>query len=321
MQSRDSISVKASVAEVARGASAPAVVHPSQPVEVRRFSSSFGRCVGEIRERLLHRRAVWRQLSEGERLLKASDKASVEPALLAAWIRPALHSPVWEVRNVAVKLIPRTNDPSLFALLVDRAGERHEAGIVRRNALTMLREANYWTPAARAAALACFDDHYWEVRSEAVATFAFFERPSPETEAAALSALRRGERRAQGRRSIRERNFEVRASCARALGALAATPEGVSVLALLANDLSWIVRYQAAVALAEVALRQANLRARACEGFCRVHISAEGAVPHHPCRERLGALRRRLMELEQSGPQAARSFYLDLKSGWNVSPR
>jgi HEAT repeat protein len=252
------------------------------------------------------------QLAEAERLLRAEPPPAGIGARLDAW----LASPAWELRNAAVKLIARVRDQDRYARLLAKLADRSEAGIVRRNAAEAVAHLGLRTPPARAALVSALGDPYWEVRTEAAAGLAALFPPAEDLELALLLALYGP--RARGPRRVREANFEVRMACAFALGHLGVSRGAFDALRALAGDDSWLVRSQAAVAIAHFVGRHPDLfpEGRAC--LDAVDRLSEGCVSYFVHREVLDFVLRAVGE----GPQALtaerlRPFYLDPKTGWN----
>ncbi len=250
------------------------------------------------------------KLAEAERLLRAETPPAGLGAKLDAW----LASPAWELRNAAVKLIARFRDDGRYARLLGALADRAEAGIVRRNAAEAIAQLGLRTAPARGALVRALGDPYWEVRSEAATALAALFPPAEDLEAALLRALF-GPR---GGRRIREANFEARMALALALGHLGLSRAAFDALRALAGDDSWLVRSQAAVALAHFAGRLPDLfpEARAC--IERVDRLSEGCVSYFIHREVLDVVLRAVAEGPQ-GLTAERlaSRYLCPKAGWN----
>jgi len=283
-----------------------------------------------IIRRLAANGKVGRQLAEAQRLLHGRTADLQRKDAVAQAIGQYLQSPAWEVRNAAVKLVPKLGEPALFDHVVAALANRRESGIVRRNAATAIRDAHHWSPAAQRAVADSLWDGYWEVRTEAVKTLAAMASPGEQTEALVLAALFRrppqqceAEPAAAYRRwPLRERNFEVRAACAQALGSVACSERGIAALRRLSADRTWIVCYQAAIALAEVAFRDERFRTLAIDQLRQVRITPECAVPDDPLRQQLAQLRMAVRRGAHKGrPEQVRSMYLDLKKGWNVASR
>ncbi len=253
----------------------------------------------------------WRgSLAQAERLL-ASEGPPPEGAgdRLDAW----LASPVWELRNAAVKLIAKLRNEARYPRLLAAVGDRAEAGIVRRNAAEAIAKLGLSTPEARAALLGALADPYWEVRCEAAAALAALFPPAEDIELALLRLLWK-----KGSGRIREDNFEVRMAAAAALGCLGASRAAFDALLALAADDSWLVRSQAAVAIAHFVGRQPELFAEARSRLLDVDRLSEGCVSYFVHREVLD----RVLRLVEAGPQALsaealRPLYLCPKAGWN----
>jgi UDP-N-acetylglucosamine--N-acetylmuramyl-(pentapeptide) pyrophosphoryl-undecaprenol N-acetylglucosamine transferase len=256
----------------------------------------------------------WRgHLAEAKRLL-----GSEHPSLngIGEKIEAWLTSPAWEVRNAAVKLIAHIHDHGRYRRLIDKLTDPSEAGIVRRNAAEAMARLGLSTHPVRAALLRALSDPYWEVRAEAVRSVAALFAPAEDLERALLGLLY-GPRR-NARRRVREDNFEVRMACARGLGHLGTSRDAYDALATLAHDDSWLVRSQAAVALAHFAARQPDYFDDTREHVRHVDRLSEGAISYFVHRDTLSHVLRAL----RKGPadmaaDALRTLYLSPKAGWN----
>jgi hypothetical protein len=273
--------------------------------------------------------AIPRQLAEGGRLLRACSVEAGSREALEQTVLQYLQSPSWEVRNIGIKLIPRIRTPDLLDQLLQRLADGSECGIVRRNAAAAVREAHAWNPQIEARIAQCLSERYWEIRVEALGTLAALSTPSRVNEARILHVLFGQSSDRAGRHGagvclelkVRERNFEVRSACAQALGALAASDRGFAALCRLTCDPIWIVRYQATVALGEVAARDERYRDRAADQIRYVRITPECLIADHPFRETLARLGTEVLNgTHQGRPAEVRPMYLDLKKGWNVLP-
>jgi HEAT repeat protein len=255
------------------------------------------------------------QLAEAKRLL-AADPPSDGAAALAEKIDEWLESPGWEVRNAAVRLIAHLRSEPRYPRLLERLSDHAEAGIVRRTAVESMARLGLRTDGVRSALVAGLADGYWEVRSEAGRTLAALFPPAADLERALLGLLYGPPR--GGRRPIREENFEVRMAIAEALGHLGVSRSGFDALADLADDDSWLVRSQAAVALAHFAARQPDYAAEARERLATLDRQSDGAVSYFVHRDVLSqamaALRRGPGEV---APKEFHDLYLNPKAGWN----
>jgi len=253
------------------------------------------------------------QLAEAERLL-ASDGPS--PGGMGAKLDAWLASPAWEVRNAAVKLIASLRNSERYARLLAILCDRAEAGIVRRNAAEAIARLGLSTPPARAALLRALADPYWEVRVEAAAALAALFPPAEDVELALLQLLY-GQPGRSARR-VREANFEVRMAAAHALGHLGTSRRAFDALLALAEDDSWLVRSQAAVAIAHFAASHPDLFAEARDRIGAIDRLSEGCVSYFVHREVLDSVLRAVGEGPQAlSPERLRPLYLNPKAGWN----
>ncbi len=252
------------------------------------------------------------QLAEAKRLLASPpDSGNGVGGKVDAW----LESPGWEVRNAAVKLIACTRDEARYGRLFEKLADPDEAGIVRRNAAEAIAQLGLRTEAARSALLAAMADPYWEVRAEAIGALAALFPPTPDIELRLLDRLYGPPK--PGRVRIREENFEVRMALARALGHLGVSAAAFDALADLAQDDSWPVRSQAAVAMAHFAAREPSLRPRAREALQGIDRQSEGSVSYFVHRD---VVSRAMLAVRDGsgGPEADfAALYLNPKAGWN----
>ena len=251
---------------------------------------------------LLNPRRYKAELGEAGRMLRSVTEATDG---VAGRIRGFLESDSWEVRNVAIKIIARTRCEELYGTLVAKLIERGEAGIIRRNCAELLPRVDLRTPGVIRALRGALRDRYWEVRAEAARALAELAEGSPELERALLDVLGR------------EQNLEAEAAVAQALGALGVSREAFDVLAELAAEGPWLVRHQAAVALAEMGARRPDLDEDAAEIIRGLDLLAEGTATRSVFRQRI----LELAELTRKGrpfPSAGslRRRYFHLKRGW-----
>ena len=251
---------------------------------------------------LLHARRHKAELAEANRMLRSLTEATDG---VADRIRRLLASDAWEVRNCALKIIARTRCEELFGALVAGLIQRDEAGIIRRNCAELLPVTGLNTPEAIAALRRALDDPYWEVRAEAARALGTLCTESPELEDELLDRL------------AVERDLEVRAAVAEALGAVAVTRRALEALARLADDGPWLVRHQAAVALVEMGARRADFAEEAAAMIRRLDLLAEGSATKSVFRQRILELTELTAEDRPfPSPESARRRYFHLKKGW-----
>ncbi len=251
---------------------------------------------------LLSPRRYKAELAEAGRVLHS---ATEKTDGLAGRVRGFLQSDSWEVRNFALKIIAHTRCEELYAALVAKLSERGEAGIVRRNAAELLGTIGPTTAEAVAALRAALRDGYWEVRAEAARALAEVCEESAGLEHELLSVL------------AHERNLEVRAALAQALGGLAVEREGFDALARLAARDVWLVRHQAAVALVEMGARRPEFAEEAGHVIRGLDLLAEGTAT-------TSVFRKHILELGGltaagrpfPSPESMRRRYFRLKRGW-----
>jgi len=251
---------------------------------------------------LLRPRRYRAELGEAVHLLLTATEATNG---VVESIRAFLESDAWEVRNCAVKLIARTGCAALYPVLAKKLAERDEAGIIRRNCAELLLGLGLREFEVVTALRGALDDPYWEARAEAARALAALADPSAELERELLGRLRE------------ERNLEVRAALAQALGGLAAGREAFEAVAALADEGPWLVRHQAAVALVEMAARHPAFGEETAAALRRLDLLAEGTATTSVFKQRM----LELAGLAADGralppPEAIRGRYFHLKRGW-----
>ena len=172
--------------------------------------------------------------SEGDRCYFVSRAASL------------LASPIWEQRNLGVKLLgllhAREKLPLLIAILRDKrpapgykrmlGGDYEQVGFVRRNALTAIARLGVVTPDVEAVLRDAFDDPYFEARAEAVRTASHLaERlSSPDAIVEGLKGL------------LADRWLEVAAAAAEAMGKIGGAHDALPSLLALKDAKYWMLR-------------------------------------------------------------------------------
>ena len=251
---------------------------------------------------MLQPRRYRAELAEAGRMLRSITEATNG---VAKQIRGFLASDSWEVRNCAVKIIARVRCEELYGEIASRLVERGEAGIIRRNCAEALTDIQLREPEVIDALRQALHDPYWEVRAESARALAAVAEESHELENELLSVLKR------------EKNLEVRASLAQALGGLGMSREAFDALADLARCEPWVVRHQASVALAELGARRPDLAEDAAAAIQSLDLLAEGTATTSVFRQ--GVLE--LAELTAKGrpfpsSESLRRRYFHLKRGW-----
>jgi hypothetical protein len=106
-------------------------------------------------------------------------------------------------------------------------------------------------------------------------------------------------------------------ACARGLGHLGLSRQAFDALAELSRDDSWLVRSQAAVALAHLAARIPGLAPEALDLIRAVDRLSEGAVSYFVHREVLSRTLRAARKGHGAAPEELEPLYLNPKAGWN----
>jgi len=154
--------------------------------------------------------------------------------------------PLWQERNVGVKLLgllhAREKIPALVALFCDRervsilkrllGGDFKQVGFIRRNIVTALVRLNELTPEVEKALLLGLQDPYYEVRAEAAKAAAFYagRLSSAQPFIAALTRL------------LADPVIDVAAAAAEALGELGDENDALPVLLGMWDSRFWKVR-------------------------------------------------------------------------------
>ena len=263
---------------------------------------------------------VFRRLTGGRCALHEAEallKSEVLPeALLRARLPVYIASRSWQVRNVAVKLIERLKDPAWYPLLINKVRNGSEAGIVVRNAVSAIRRLGLSTTEAEHALRRALDADYWEVRCEAVRALAELFEPTALRTNMFLHALR-PRPNGNGALHFNERNFEVRAAVAAALGGCNRHETVLPVLQTLAADSHWLVRHQSAVGMVELGCRRPEVFLQMQESLNSIDMLSEGCRSDFPFAQTVASLRKVLQKGPPADPLAVRRFYIDLNRGWN----
>ncbi|HYK87664.1 MAG TPA: glycosyltransferase [Acidobacteriota bacterium] len=213
----------------------------------------------------------------------------------------------WEDRNVGVKLLGllRATDkiPLLLTTFRDRrpasllkrifGGDYEQVGFIRRNIIATLARLNELTPEVEAALLLAFQDPYYEVRAEAIRAAAHFGgRISMRQEF--VSALLR---------LVRDRNTEVAAAAAEALGKLGDEEVVLPTLLSMKHYKYWKVRAAALKGICSLVERgmvtDHELLSRELPGFI---LTATDFMPQFEIKSEY----RRLMEAVSNGKASKR---------------
>lgn len=236
-----------------------------------------------------------------------------------------LENPIWYLRNIGVKLIGRYGLRELDSVLVEKLTDRGEAPIVRRNCAHSLSLIPPPSEDAINALTAALRDSYWEVRTEALQTLMTTQEPSEHLTCEIAAALCGTEPATLGQSSprmrgqqVREGNFEVRATIAQALGRLGVSPLVLDALEALASDRNWIVRAQAAIAVADFGSRNPDLSERGKQILRAINPLSDGLVPNFVMKQKLAQCQGGSSAGESPGGAPCRpaELYLNLKDGW-----
>ena len=223
----------------------------------------------------------------------------------------------WEVRNVAVKLIARLEDPSLYPILLQKVRNGTDVGIITRNSIAAIRRLRLRTPEVEDALRRALSHSYWEVRCEAARALSELFEPSPRRTDLLVSLLHF---LASGKNSrvIGEKNFEVRAAVAVALGRSGEPEASLPVLEALAGDPHWLVRHQAAVALVEMSGRNGDAAPRAAAALDRIDVLGDGCRSDFPFPRMVASLRKLILNgVVDTEPAHVRKHYINMQRGWN----
>lgn len=154
--------------------------------------------------------------------------------------------PNWQERNVGVKLLgllgARDALPLLLALFNDRrpvsllkrifGGDFVQTGFVRRNIITAIGRLGKFNPEVREALLLAFMDPYYEVQSEAAHVAGQFGR----------LLVGDGELLSKLKHLLTDRNIEVAAAAAEALGLLSNKEDALPALLEMRSNKMWKIR-------------------------------------------------------------------------------
>ena len=228
-----------------------------------------------------------------------------------------LRSRSWHVRNVAVKLIAGFKDASFYPVLIQKVRNGSDVGIITRNSITSIRRLGLKGPDVEEALRRALGAGYWEARCEAALALAELFEPSPER-AALLAGVLKPRPNPSDPRQFGERNAEVRAAAAVALGRSGNPGITLPALKLLSNDPHWLVRHQAAVALVEISQMHNDLAPEVRKVLDRIDILSDGCRSDFPFPRTVASLRKILLNgLAVEEPAEIRRHYIDMNRGWN----
>jgi len=201
--------------------------------------------------------------------------------------------------------------------------DRREAGIIKRNAAEVLGARGRRDSETVRALVAALRDPYWEVRSQSALALWHLCRPEDGVDEP-LYELLFGSKHSEvlGRPVIyvdeylREKSFEVRGCAAQALGGVGRGERAFRALVALTTDDKWLVRNQAAVALAEFAAREREFYRSALGWVERLDVVCDGSISIFPIRESVNHLTSLLRSGEPDQAQI-RGLYLQLMAGWH----
>lgn len=240
-------------------------------------------------------------------------------------IEDILNCPFWHVRNIGIKLIVQFRLEACYPVLPRKLLEGRDAPILRRNCAEGLGRLRLAAPDSMSALRHGLKDPYWEVRTESLRALCAIGEVSEQTTAEILgnffgypSPVPEGADSLPPFLKVREKNFEVRAALARAIGKLVTGPQALAALRALSDDDNWIVRAQASAALAEFASRNPAFRDTCLKILSLIDTFSDGAVPHFVIRQSFEEARQVLSPSSCDPiPGSAPRLYLDLKQGWN----
>jgi HEAT repeat protein len=274
--------------------------------------------------RLFLRALLWgaRSWRAGDRLLRQDADAFKASGYRA---EDFLGSPLWYLRNIGVKMIAKYRLQALYPVLYQKLADRSEAPIVRRNCAQLLSQLGAPPAETQPALLAALNDPYWEVRTEALCSLVLTQQPSEPVSDEIIRLLLGaavppvGVLGGSGPPALIERNFEVRATAAAALGRLGVPPRALDALDVLLTDENWIVRVQATTAIAEFVSRDISFKDQARRLLESANPASDGMVPWFVPKHKLRLALERLSEpKDEPQPQDFAPLYLDIKKGWYV---
>ena len=244
-------------------------------------------------------------------------------------IRGFLGSRSWEVRNCALKLIAETRCAQLYGTLTAKLLEREEVGIVRRNCAELLPSIGLRSPEVLSALRQALGDGYWEVRAEAARALAgesgqgsvvSGQQPGKDGQGAEAEGQWAGWAELEAEilaRLLHESNLEARGALVQALGALGTGRAAFDALADCArDDESWLVRHQAATAIAEMAARKRELAGEAASIICSLDLLADGTATTPVFRQHVLELAKLTADGRLPAREEVTPRYLHLKNGW-----
>jgi HEAT repeat protein len=267
--------------------------------------------VGKILRGLTANRSAFR---EADAFLKMSP---IPEAAVRDRLPQYIASSSWEVRNVAAKLIAKLKEPSFYPVLIEKVRSGADVGIITRNSIAAIRRLGLRTPEVENALRGALSHRYWEVRCEAARALSELFEPSPERTALMVNVLHL---KADGKAVVfvAEKNFEIRAAVAVALGRAGEPDASLLALELLADDPHWLVRHQAAVALAEISCRDGAVAGRAAAVLENIDALSDGCRSDFPLPKAMASLRKIILNgAADTQPARIRKHYINMQRGWN----
>lgn len=243
--------------------------------------SLFLRSLKELAWRTLHPLKAKRAYAAAQAMAAAvrtadgKDGQACSDSQLRGW----LEFPWWEVRNLGVKMVHHTRDGRFIPFLQNLLNQRSDTGIIRRNAITALRDLNAVTapgstPDMVATLTHCLYDPYWEVRREAAISLAAHPPLPRDTQMRLINLARK------------ERAFEVQLALAHILGRSHAE-KAFPCLYRMTGSRSWQVRLQSAVALVELVDTLPALRPSVINILKNLENICAGVTGHMLFQERI----------------------------------
>ncbi len=178
------------------------------------------------------------------------------------WIKSALESDNWQIRNVAVKLVGEGKKAGFAADLIGLLLDLTQTGFVRRNSAKALSSLITIDDSILQAFFKGLDDPYWEVRTESAVGLSIHGRPDAVMTEGLLGKIYNKSPLDiptypifWPKRIYREKNFEVRAAMLRALGTVMSSINLIHALEIPLDEDIWKVREAALDAYVQAARR------------------------------------------------------------------
>ena len=230
-------------------------------------------------------------IRKSEQILKRVRNSEVFPEL-QNWILKNQTHPSWEVRNNWIKIIGELKSGDFNRYLIDLLLDRSQIGFIRRNAAISLSRTLSTCSDILPELIKALNDPYWEVRSHTALLYGHIGSPNEKMENIFITKIFKKPISQINQypiwfpsRIYREKNFEVRAAYATALGSAITKASSLSAFEIMLKDDYWQVREASLINLASAAnrlgIRNNELRLK----FSDIDLTCPDFFPVFPIRK------------------------------------